>query len=176
MAEMLIRKSLGNLADVSSAGTIAKPHDRMPDEMLEIAADLGVDGTEHEARYLTEAHIVRADLVLCMARTHRKAVVELVPRKSRRVFTILEFASIADQHDDRWVDASEVDPSVRFLAMVESFRTRRAQLVQDGLLVDEDIVDPYGRSRSTYEASVNQLVPAVESLVRVMSMTSKPNL
>jgi protein-tyrosine phosphatase len=176
LAELLIRSALGGLVEVSSAGIIAKPGDRMPAEMLEVSMELGVDGSAHRARYLTEADVLRADLVLCMARSHRKAVVELVPRNSRKVFTLLEFDSIAHHADRELPVAVGEEPSARLNAMVDSFRQQRAELVQEGLLTDGDIIDPYRRSRAIYEESVAQLVPAIDTLVRVSRVTSKSKL
>ena len=68
----------------------------MPAEALALAERHGVpDAAAHVARLLDESLIREADLVLGLAREHRRAVVELVPAATRKTFTLREFAHLA---------------------------------------------------------------------------------
>src|SRR5687767_12553879 len=79
--------------EVTSAGTVALDGRRMEPAAIREATRLGVpDAREHRARLLVPEQIERADLVIAMAREHRDAVVEAVPRARRRTFTLIELA------------------------------------------------------------------------------------
>lgn len=103
LGEQLLAQQLADLADVrvASAGTGALVGHGMPDQSLAIARSLGVvDPESHVSRQLTPELLDESDVVFAMAREHRRAIVELNPRVSKRVFTLREFARLADATSD----------------------------------------------------------------------------
>jgi protein-tyrosine phosphatase len=174
LAEILLRAHLEPLGvRVHSAGTHALVGHGMPDFALELAHQAGVDpqvAAAHQARYLVEPLLGDADLILTMAREHRSHVVKMMPNRLRRTFTIREFARLAATlaTDDARAaaDAAGGSSQDRFAAVL------RAVVDQRGLTpanVDEDdVIDPYRRSRETYALSGSQLVPTIDEVERIV--------
>lgn len=106
MAEALARKILegrpGEKSDieVSSAGVAAWPGDRASREAVEALAGMGVSLLEHQASRLTPEDVRQADLVLTMTGVHREYVRNLVPGVSGKVFTLAEYAGVAEDVPD----------------------------------------------------------------------------
>ena len=84
LAEQLLRAGLAGIDGVSvgSAGTVALVGEGMTPEAQGLSVRFGAaDAAAHVARLLDEQAIRDADLVLGLAREHRRAVVELVPAR-----------------------------------------------------------------------------------------------
>lgn len=169
LAEGLLRKVLRGLpVEVSSAGTGALVGHPMPDPQLQIAADLAVDDAEqHRARQMTAEMLAQADLVIALAREHRRAVVELVPRASRVAFTLREFARIADSISDDELD-SLGNGALGMREVVSVAAQLRGSVLPPEAAEDDDVVDPYRQSAETYQQSAQQLIPAVNSTVALL--------
>ncbi|MCR2801907.1 low molecular weight phosphatase family protein [Microbacterium sp. zg-Y818] len=178
LAELLLRQRLADLGvTVHSAGTRGLVGTQMTEEARELAVARGIpiDQAEaHRARWLEERHLATPDLVLAMAREHRRAVVELSPSRLRSTFTVREFARLARTLDDRELtataDAAGADATARLRALVALIAAQRgmSQPLADPL--DDDVVDPYRRSWKTYELSAAQLEPAIDEVVRVVRL------
>src|SRR3954453_14669230 len=102
-----LRSALGDEADrlveVSSAGTYGLiGHPIEPDALVALD-ELGVVPDEFAARDLAQEIVEASDLVLTATREHLAAAVSVLPRGSRRTFTIREFARLLGA-----VDVSEV--------------------------------------------------------------------
>lgn len=141
----------------------------MPENSLRIARRIGViDPNFHSAKQLTQALIDTADLVLTMDRGHRKQVVELSPRSTRKVFSIRDFARLIEVTTpaDLAVEVKLAgdSPKAKLNAAVEAARLGRSDLLPLENSADEDIVDPYGKSEQVYEDSAAQLIPAVQGI------------
>ena len=117
-----------------------------------------------------------ADLVLAMARDHRREVVELDPSRMRQAFAAREFARLAaDLSDDDLRTAAATagqgaPPRERFAAALGAVAGRRGITLPPASPEDDDVIDPYGRSAATYERSAVELEPglvAVERVVRI---------
>ena len=174
LAEVLLRARLESLdVRVHSAGTHAMVGHGMPEPALELALQAGADpaaASAHQARYLVEPLLGDADLILTMAREHRSHVVKMMPNRVRRTFTIREFARLASTlstEDARAAaDAAGGSPHDRFAAVL------RAVIHQRGLTPssaeDDDVIDPYRRSRETYARSASQLVPTLDEVERIV--------
>ncbi|MFP7365035.1 low molecular weight phosphatase family protein [Corynebacterium callunae] len=154
---------------VDSAGIQAMVGHSMPDFSLKIARENGVlNPEEHEAKQLTEALIIDFDLVLVMDRGHRKSVVELSPRSTRKVFTVRDFARLievtapADLAEE--VKLAGNSPKAKLDAAVEAARLGRSDLLPLEDPADEDIIDPFGKSEQIYEESAAQLIPVVKAV------------
>lgn len=174
MAEVLLRARLEpHGVRVHSAGTHALVGYGMPEPALEIAVRSGADpeaAAAHRARYLVEPLLLDADLILTMAREHRSHVVKMMPNRLRRTFTVREFARLASTlstADARAAaDAAGAAPQERFAAVL------RAVVDQRGLTPavddEDDVIDPYRRSRETYERSAAELIPALSEVERIV--------
>jgi protein-tyrosine phosphatase len=113
---------------------------------------------------LTEPLVAEADLVLAMTRRHRSDVLRLLPRASRRTFTLREAARLAPLVDPAELPDGPLEDRLR--ALVPALAARRGFVpVEDP--ADDDVVDPYRRPDAVYREMADQLVPAVEALLKV---------
>ncbi|KAA9084100.1 arsenate reductase/protein-tyrosine-phosphatase family protein [Microbacterium radiodurans] len=184
-AALLSTRLAGRGVTVRSAGTRGMADHPMTAETRRLADGLGVPGVvsdAHRARFLTEAHLGSPDLILAMSREHRRAVAELAPARARSVFTVREFARLAASIPDAALAqaADAAAPADRPAAGGESAATARlrgllgALAGQRGLVLppadpaDDDVIDPYRRSWTTYELAASQLTPAIDQVVRVV--------
>lgn len=180
LAAQLLATRLADLpVRVASAGARARAGMPMTPEAADLAVARGVDPAlvaAHGARYLAPVHVRTADLVLAMARDHRREVVELDPSRLRQTFTAREFARLTadlSDHDLRAAAATAGEaapPRERFAAALGAIAGRRGIALPPASAEDDDVVDPYGRSTATYERSAAELEPglaAVERVVRI---------
>lgn len=171
LAEQLLRRELSSFLDVSvrSAGTGALVGAGMPEEAQAVALRAGVaDAAAHRARQLQAADLAEADLVLAMARDHRRSIVELTPAATRKAFTVRELARIAAEITDEELrdevdGALSADAALRsVVSLASSFR---GIVPPPEAPTDLDVIDPYRQSTEVYELSGAQLVPAAEAVV-----------
>lgn len=175
LAEQLLRNRLRDVSaiEVSSAGLQALVEQPMFDVTQEIARSYGVDDTDsHRARQVTETLLESSALILTMTRDQRRAVVELSPRVTRRVFTLREFARLAGVTTED-VLASEISragasPADRLRAAVKAGTAGRSILPPVTDPAEDDVIDPYKRELKVHEASAQQLVPAVDAVASLL--------
>lgn len=165
----------------SSAGTIAAEGQTMPDQAAELSRKYGGDPSAHRARYLTPEIIEQIDLVLTMAREHRSAVVRAVPRATRYTFTLREFAALfahlAEVSGGEKHVACDGDVPAQLRALIPLIAAQRGSTRRPAHEDDYDVVDPYRRSQATYDASGDQAVGAIESVLesaRALTRTDAP--
>ncbi len=83
MAEMQAKQQVESAGyaglGVTSAGTAAQDGSKASDLALRVAANRGLDLSDHRARALTPERIASADLVITMTRLHSDAVAHLAP-------------------------------------------------------------------------------------------------
>lgn len=171
LAEVLLRQSLADLPiTVMSAGTHALVGEPMQEKNQRIAATLGLSKVSaHRAKQITVHELREADLVLALDREHRRYIVELMPRLSRRTFTLREFARLASH-----VTSDDIPPRPEPTAAnllrnaVEAVAQRRGSLPLLDNPADEDVIDPYYKSDDVYQLSANQLVPAVKATAALL--------
>ncbi|WP_435743090.1 low molecular weight phosphatase family protein [Microbacterium sp. PMB16] len=174
LAEVLLRGRLESLGvRVHSAGTHALVGHGMPEPALELAAQSGADpavAAAHHARYLVEPLLHDADLVLAMAREHRSHVVKMMPSRLRRTFTVREFARLASTLTTdaarAAADGAGESSQDRFAAVLRAVAEQRG--LTPATADEDDVVDPYRRSRETYARSAGQLVPALDEVERIV--------
>lgn len=171
LAEQLLRTALSELSDVtvSSAGTGALVGHPMTDQAQAFSLDLGgTNPSAHRARDLTAQLVNDSDLVLGLSREHRRGAVELVPRASRRVFALQEFARLAAGVTADDLDgAASLDPrdvGGRLAELVDVVASRRGYVEAPESPEDDDVVDPYRRSDEVYRKSASQITPALDIL------------
>lgn len=174
MGEVLLRSTLRDVGvRVHSGGTHALVDHEMTEQARQLAIVHGADeaaAVAHRARLLTERMLNESDLVLTMAREHRSHVVQLAPALLRRTFTIREFgrlaAALTDDEVRRGVTPAGSDPGARLRALATLVGAQRGLVPADP--EQDDVIDPYRRSQTTYELSTSQLVPAAEETARVV--------
>ncbi|WP_161580424.1 low molecular weight phosphatase family protein [Subtercola vilae] len=158
---------------VESAGVVAGEGDPVTPQTAAIALSLGLDASEHRALYLTERLVQQADLLLAMSRSHRRAIVELVPKKIPVTFTVREFARLSASLTDQELAKSLIgtgDPSERMKLLVARVRGQRGSVDQAESPGDDDVTDPYGKGDEIYQKSVAELMPALEQVARVLRL------
>lgn len=176
LAEALLRKVLAGLpVRVHSSGTLALTGQPMTEENQIIASEFGVDdGAAHRARTLHLEHVRESDLVLALTRDHRRAVVELLPRASRQVFTLREFARLAEAVDPAELPANaEMPREDRLRSATELVAQLRGTLPPLGDADEDDVIDPYRQSDEVYTRSAQQIVPAVNQISRLFRAAVK---
>lgn len=172
LAELLLWESINTPAiTTTSAGTQALVGHPMPALQQELATKLGVQAPEkHRAQQLTLQHVEIADLVLTMERQHRSEVVQLAPRALRRTFTLQELARIAEVVPDEDLlfdnDENLVD---RLKKLIEAAAMNRGIAVPFERPEDDDVVDPYKRSRQTYLQARDQVAAALGKIVAYLN-------
>lgn len=154
LAEQLLAARLaaaGIRAVVHSAGTRALVDSAMTPEAATLSQRYGGDPALHAARQLNEALIDNADLILTATREHRSETVSLVPRASRRTFTLNQFARlVAALETVECVEAS-TDPVETLRAYIAELAASRGATPPPADPADDDIVDPYRRSQDVYD-------------------------
>jgi protein-tyrosine phosphatase len=153
----------------------------MTDEAVQLAVDLGVPAevaSTHRSRFLLDAMLAQPDLILTMTRDHRREVAELAPSRLRSTFTIREFARIASSMSDDKLRAASAeggtDAAARVRAMGMGVAAQRGLTMPLATPDDDDVIDPYGRSWQTYQLSASQLAPAIDQVVRAVSLAVAP--
>ena len=169
LAEQLLKVRFQGVdrIEFDSAGTQAMIDHPMPEHSLRIARDNAiVDSELHRGQQLTEAHLDAADLIFAMDRGHRKQIVELSPRATRKVFTVREFKRLIDvtRDEDLRAEIATSDGTTvgKLRAAVEAARLGRSDLSPLDNPDDDDVIDPYGKAEAVYDASAQQLIPVVE--------------
>lgn len=163
--ERLLAARLGPSVSVQSAGTRALVGEPVHGPMQALMLEQGADPEGFRARQLTEQHAREADLVLALTRSHRAAAVDVWPGAVRRTFTLREFARIAAHLTGSGGDGA--DPGARLAALVPVAAASRASHPPAGP-EEDDVVDPYLRHDDVYRQSMDQILPAVEVLVRAV--------
>ena len=179
LAALLLAERLkGSPVIVESAGIRALVDQPTTVETERIAIEHGLTSeivATHRARLATEDVLGEADLILAMAREHRHAIVDLVPRRLRSTFTLRELARLGHEATDAELEeaaAGSADPQERLRRVLAFVSSLRGTLDPPPAAADDDVVDPYRRSWDTYLLSASQLVPAIDDVVRVLRVAA----
>ncbi|MFC4243336.1 low molecular weight phosphatase family protein [Gryllotalpicola reticulitermitis] len=170
LAELLLRNGLSARADlvVVSAGTIARPGQRMAAEMISAGVPFGLDpdaAVHHRAARLSEQSVAKADLILGLTREHRAAAVGIRPGAVSRTFTLNEFSRLVSAAEAR----SELTPA----ALVAGAASRRGPGAPRDPSLD-DIDDPIGLPREEYDRVSAEIAQAVQGIVHAL-LDTKPS-
>lgn len=164
-----------------SAGTHALVGGSATAQTQALAGALGADAellSRHRSRQLDEALLDGADLVLALAREHRRDVVDLAPAKLRKTFTLREFARLAQVTSDdelRAAVGNDADAARRLenaLGLLVSQRDR----IDPPSPKDDDVLDPYRASQAVYDASGAQMLPAIEQVARILRVVASQSV
>ncbi len=160
MAEALLRKRLdqrGVEATVRSAGVLPGGMRAAP-ESVEAMAEWGVDLGSHLSRQVALADVRGADLVIGMAREHVRAAVSIDPSAWSRAFTLKELLRRGELAGPR----APGQPIGEWVAKVGADRDRRELM---GSSSSDDVADPIGRPRSTFQRVAAEISGLVDGLV-----------
>ncbi|GAA2247908.1 low molecular weight phosphatase family protein [Streptomyces indiaensis] len=170
LAERLLAARLppGSALRPESAGTEAWHRSPMEDTTRAILEELGGDGSGFGSRPLTAQLVAGASLILGLAREHREAAVRLAPAAMRRCFTLKEFVRLAGgggaEGGGDGFDGAEGRGG--FEALVAAAATRRGAAAPV-LSAEDDIPDPWGRTREELYACALEIDRALSGLVRL---------
>lgn len=179
VAELMLARDLSAVTgvNVESAGTGALVGAGVPEPARLRAASVGIDASQHEARQISVGMIQRADLVLTMAREHRRTVVEHSPAAMRRTFTLREFARIGATvrpHLEEAVRNAHAQTAVDAMrASIALAAALRGTVPPPEDPNDFDIVDPYRRPDDVYARSFDELRPAAELVASYLAAAAR---
>jgi protein-tyrosine-phosphatase len=140
MAEAILKdmlKSAGLDMEVLSAGTSVFFESGASDGAVQAMNEKGIDISNHRSKPVDKKTLERADLILTMTRAHKRAVLDMAPELSEKVFTLKEYIRKGSE------EASEE--------------------AEDGS--DFDISDPFGQPVEYYRACAEEIEKALEKLV-----------
>jgi protein-tyrosine phosphatase len=167
LAEVLLRDRLADLpVVVTSAGPRAVVGDPMAPTIAASVTARGLDAT-HVAVQVTGPQLAGADLVLGLAREHRRAAIEVHPRVVRRAMTLLELVRVVEQHGEPLAAearASAPDAEGRLREALRLAVAERGSTLPASAPSLDDVPDPWGRDERTYAAVVTQVVGAVDAV------------
>lgn len=135
----------------SSAGTRAVSGHGIHSDATGVLEELGGDASNFAARQLTAKITAGADLILTMTKAHTDRVLELVPQRLPRTFTLIEASRLVTQWEAE---------------TIEDLSALRPHLVGTS---DSDITDPIGQSPEVFKtvgAQIANLLPPVLELCR----------
>lgn len=174
LAAMLLSQALRDQAyvEVVSAGTRALTGREMPPQAQALVKFRGIDSAAHRAQQVNERDVRDADLILAMAREHRRHVVEQYPSALRRTFTLRELALVANEIDAEvpTVVSSEkiFGAEDRLRAAVTYAASMRGTVRPPAAPADFDVADPYGGPDEGYRTSFEEIQPAVTRVARLL--------
>jgi protein-tyrosine phosphatase len=159
---------------IRSAGSHALVGHQMDERSSAKLHDVGVSSDGFLARQLNEDNVSGNDLILALTDEHRSRIVAMSPRLLKRTYTVREFAAVLDESAamlentlPRGNDTTTVD--ARWAALLKAAQLVRhsARMKVEGNL---DVVDPYRQSDPLYERMVDELLPALKSIVTFESL------
>ncbi len=95
----LNEKKINGIA-VSSAGTFAVGGRPAPTDVIEVAAQHGIDISGHSTRHITREMLADADMVLCMERDHLVEASVVLPDKTGKYRLLSEFGPPAARGEE----------------------------------------------------------------------------
>lgn len=179
VAELLLADALSHMADVrvESAGTGALVGSGVPEQAQRLAASRGIDASAHRARHIDNNLIRGADLIVVMAREHRRLIVESLPAAMRRTFTLRELARVAETVVPRLQQAvaesgaTTAEDGMR--AGVALAAALRGTVEPPSNPEEFDVVDPYRRSDEIYRRSFLELAPAADRVASYLKAAAQ---
>jgi protein-tyrosine phosphatase len=160
MAEAMLAHRLEQravAATVRSAGLVLEGTPAS-EHGVELLQGRGLDLSGHRARRMTAEMVSDADLVLGMAREHVREAVVLVPAAFPRTFALKELVR-------RGADTGPRRPGEALGAWLERVHHGRTTAGLLGGSGDDDVADPYGRARSVYARTAEELEGLLDRLV-----------
>lgn len=136
---------------VASAGLDATPGDPASPEGVVVAAERGIDISEHRATPVSASALSAAALVVTMTEADRSAVLRLAPGAIPRTFTLPELVRLLDTGDR----PTRTCTDLALRAHLARPRTPPAE-------GPEDVDDPVGRSAKHYGRLADRIADLVD--------------
>jgi protein-tyrosine phosphatase len=168
MAAALLSRRLddaGVEAAVSSTGILfdGKP---ATDHGVAVMADRGIDTSGHRSRKLRAEMVTGADLVIGMARGHVAEALAFGSEIWGRAFTLKEIVRLGEEQGGR--EAGE--PLQQWLARLHEARLQSGRRPTDLFApsADDDVADPIGGPRRSYQRTAEELDDLTARLARLL--------
>ncbi len=158
-AERLAVEYATRLGDIghfhaSSAGTRAVVSHPIHPDARAVLERLGGSSSNFTARQLTPSIAAEADLILTMTAEHRNRVLQIVPNRLHRTFTLGEASRLVSD-----CNAGSID----------DLRTHRARLAGTS---DTDVPDPIGEDSGVFAAVGSQIAALLPPILRLCQITN----
>lgn len=164
MMELLLRDILSRrgetAVDIESAGTRTLDGEPVTRHTVEVLRGHGVDASAFRSRMLNAAQIRAADIVLCAERSHRAAVVRIVPTALPRTFSLAQAARLTE------ASVPSPDGSHDVAALVTRLALARGSQPSSEL---DDIADPAGGSIADYQHAFDRISRAVRVIGQALA-------
>jgi len=145
---------------VSSAGILAEPGSRVPERLATEGRAVGLDLSGHDPRRVLPADLVRADLIVGMAREHVREVILKDTAFFPRAFTLRELVRRGRERGQR-----DGEPLGAWLARLHAGR-RPMDLIGDSGA--DDIADPMGGTSEQFRHMLAETAALSEELYELM--------
>lgn len=151
--------------ELDSAGIHAENGLGPPNETIAVAKGYGLQLEGHLSKRIQLKILSEAGLILCLDRTQRKALVELAPFVSRRVFTLNEFSLICKSIEKSGA-LSTGNPSFGDLQAFVAYCSRIRGPVLHEIRRKEtlDIEDPFGKSPQCFQLTGAEIATACKTI------------
>ena len=149
---------------VSSAGTHARPGQPAAEGSLKLAAERGLDLSEHRSNLLAADAIERAHLVLVMTEDHRDTCGALVPGAGARTFTLREFVRLLGEVDTYSGPVASADRLLWLRQQAHYARPRSLRPTKP-----EDIPDPIGAGDAVWRQLGTELDALLDRVTRAIA-------
>ena len=168
MAAALLSRRLndaGAEAVVSSTGILfdGKP---ATEHGVAVMADRGIDTSRHRSRKLRAEMVTEADLVIGMAREHVAEALAFGPEVWGRAFTLKEIVRLGEEQGGR----EPGEPLQQWLTRLHEARMQSGRRPTDlfSPSADDDVADPIGGPRRSYQRTADQLDDLTARLARLL--------
>lgn len=173
--QLLMNHLIDSPVRVSSAGTRGRAGAPMTPEATQMALQNGCEPegvAQHSATLLNAGLLSWADWTIAMDRSHRRQIVEMQPGLMSRALTLREFGRLVeDVSDDMLLEVArrsgDASAGGRAAAILTFAATRRGLVEPPASPEEDDVVDPYRRSMTTYKRSTSQILSALPAVERV---------
>ncbi|HEY2644702.1 MAG TPA: hypothetical protein VGI56_13190 [Galbitalea sp.] len=160
LAEAIARREAGNLpVRFASAGLLEGGHG-MPPTGVKVAADLGLDLSEHRSDQVDYSALLGFDVVLTMTRAQARELVAEEPELWPRVFTVKQFS--------RWITEHSPPPSGRlgtWLATKAADRSRSELLGSDPA---DEVRDPLTSPARVWRSVASELTEHIRTILAAL--------
>jgi protein-tyrosine phosphatase len=160
-----------NIFDLSSSGLfVLEPRGAAENMKPLISQHIKSTIVTHVSRQTDFEDIVNQDLVITMTRDQRLSILDEAPRLMNRVFVLLEMPRLIEVANT--VENLQVlrglTQGERVRAFARIMSTSRSLVEMPAKAESDDVADPYGKSFSHYENSVQQMLPALNDVARTL--------
>jgi protein-tyrosine-phosphatase len=145
-AELLARLRFGEEANVYRSAGFLGPGQVVPNDLVKVLAERGVDASTHRSYRIDEASVRAADLLLTMESSHVQRITRIIPEALAKAVPLKEAAEVVDRLEPGQTTVE------RFLDELDRDRDPMTYLGDRW-----DVEDPYGRRARAYRRAVEEI-------------------